>query len=369
MSHAVRIDYQGISIQCQSICELASSQLCKLDHMLDELEKSSTKLLNSQTQAFREEISKTKQQLQNQIDTVLQQAKENAKMGIVYGSIGQQANAHNVIYKADELQKMTTRLADTKLIEMESLLNQLLSNRLKEHQEKLRDLANGRVKINMDVQEKINDIEDEIIKQYVYITWVEYPDLTFESLYNKAMEKKKKADYQQYEAMEKKAIEEIKTELRNEKIDEQVIDKIVTNNSDSAMERIQEIREQANSEIVNEKIRKASVKIIVKAIRDRGFIVDAKSIKIDRENNQVNIIALKPSGAKAEFKVFLDGKFEYRFDGYEGQACQKDIQPFMKDLEEVYGIKVLKQTELWSGNPDKISTMKYQTMNYNSNKR
>ena len=38
MSHAVRIDYQGISIQCQSICEMASSQLCKLDRMLDEIE-------------------------------------------------------------------------------------------------------------------------------------------------------------------------------------------------------------------------------------------------------------------------------------------------------------------------------------------
>lgn len=44
----------------------------------------------------------------------------------------------------------------------------------------------------------------------------------------------------------------------------------------------------------------------------------------------------------------MDGKFEYCFDGYEGQACQKDIEPFMKDLEEVYGIKVLNQTELWA---------------------
>ena len=39
----------------------------------------------------------------------------------------------------------------------------------------------------------------------------------------------------------------------------------------------------------------------------------------------------------------------------------------MDELEEVYGIKVLKQTEIWS-NPDKNSTMKYQTIDYNKNK-
>lgn len=124
----------------------------------------------------------------------------------------------------------------------------------------------------------------------------------------------------------------------------------------------------ANEEIINEKVRRESVRIIVQSIKKRGFLVDGKLIKIDRENNQVNIVAQKPSGARAEFKVFLDGKFEYRFDGYEGQACQKDIKPFMEELEEVYGIKVLKQTEIWS-NPDKNSTMKYQTIDYNKNKR
>ena len=64
MSYAVRIDYQGISIECQSICEMASSQLCKLDKMLNEIEKESTQLLNTQTEALRKEITRTKQQLQ-----------------------------------------------------------------------------------------------------------------------------------------------------------------------------------------------------------------------------------------------------------------------------------------------------------------
>jgi hypothetical protein len=87
--------------------------------------------------------------------------------------------------------------------------------------------------------------------------------------------------------------------------------------------------------------------------------VDKKNIKLQREKNEVVMIAQKASGERAEFRVMLDGKFIYRFDGYEGQACQNDIQPFMQDLEDVYGIKVTGREEIWS-NPDKISTQKYQ---------
>lgn len=371
MSHAVRIDYQGISIQCQSICEMASSQLCKLDKMLDEIERGSTRLLNSQTEALRKEISKTKQKLQTKIDSVIQQARRNASQGTVVVDsdfMGRHSNAYGVVDEARELEEMVARLSDTKIVEFESLLNQLLGNHLEEQNEKLKDLASGRVRINVAVQQKINEIDDEIVRQYVYLAWVEHQDESFERLYSIAMAAKNKADMQQYEKTEKTKIDEIKTELRAEKIDEATIERVVTTSEGTAKERIQKVREQANAEIVGEKVRKESVKVIVKAIKNRGFVVDAKSIKIDRANNQVIIVAMKPSGAKAEFKVFLDGKFEYRFDGYEGQACQKDIQPFMLDLEEVYGIKVTNKTELWAGNPDKNSTMKYQTVNHNSNR-
>ena len=365
----MRIDYQGISIQCQSICEMASSHLCKLDKMLDEIENSSKRLLNSQTEALRKEIIKTKQKLQAKIDSVIQQARRNASRGTVVVDsdfMGKHANAYGVIDEAKELEKMVARLSDTKIVEFESLLNQLLGNKLESQNERLKDLASGKLSINIEVQRKIEEIEDEIVKQYVYLAWVDHPDESFDRLYTIAMNVKDLADRKQYEITEKAKIEEIKIELREEKIDETTIDKITSVSNGTAKERIQRVREQANAKIVDEKVRKESVKIIVKSIKNRGFVVDAKSINIDRANNQVIIVAMKPSGAKAEFKVFLDGKFEYCFNGYEGQACQKDIQPFMQDLEEVYGIKVMNQTELWGGNPDKNSTIKYQTVNHNS---
>ena len=58
MSHVSQIDYQFISIECQSICELANEQLYKLDKILENIESGSSQLLNSQTDALKEEILK-----------------------------------------------------------------------------------------------------------------------------------------------------------------------------------------------------------------------------------------------------------------------------------------------------------------------
>lgn len=370
MSHAVTIDYEGISIECQSICEMASSQLCQLDRMLDALEKGSKRLINSQTEALRREITNIKAGLQQKINSVISHAKSNAKMGRVTVDsdyMGKHANSRGVINEAYELKNMVASLSSTKLLEMESLLNHIMDNQLEVHQQKLIDLATGKIRINQEVIEKINSITDEVVKQYVYLAWVKNQNESFDTLFSIAKEMKNKADNHYCEKAENNKINEIKEELRKEKVDEATINDIVNISSSTSMERIEKIRERANSEIVNEKIRKESVKIIVQAIKKRGFVITKDSVKIDRVQNQVNILAKKPSGAKAEFKVFLDGKFEYRFDGYEGQACQKDIEPFISDLEEVYGIKVTNQTEIWR-NPDKDSTMKYQTINKNVNR-
>ena len=90
-------------------------------------------------------------------------------------------------------------------------------------------------------------------------------------------------------------------------------------------------------------------------------------MKVDKIIKNANIFTSAAVNFHASAFAVKDGKFVYDFHGYEGQACQKDIEPFMSDLEEVYGIHVTKQQEIWS-NPDKISTMKYQAMNTNKNR-
>ena len=67
MSHASQIDYQFISVECQSICELANEQLCKLDKILENIESGSSQLLNSQTDALKEEILKSKRNIEDNI--------------------------------------------------------------------------------------------------------------------------------------------------------------------------------------------------------------------------------------------------------------------------------------------------------------
>lgn len=355
MSRIVQIDYQAISIKCQSICEIATNQLYKLEETLDIIEKGSTKLLNFQTEELKKEIIKNKQDLQNKISLLISKAKKNESFGKVY--IDSDDISENIIKEAEELKKATENLIDIKVFEMEALLNQLMSERLFSK------------KLNFDnkIQKEIDNIEDEIMKQYVYVAWLDNPEYSFEELCTIAKEIKIKTEEGHYNLVENKKIEEIRQELKKQKIEEATIEKIINNQEGTVKERLQKIREDANKEIIDEKIRHESVKIIVKAIKKRGFIVSNDAIKIDRKNNQVNILAQKPSGAKAEFKIYLDGKFVYKFDGYEGQACQNDIKPFMDDLEEIYGIKVIKESEIWS-NPDKNSTMKYQTVNYNKNK-
>ena len=54
--------------------------------------------------------------------------------------------------------------------------------------------------------------------------------------------------------------------------------------------------------IIEERTRNATIKAIVKAIRETGFVIDVKnSIKIDRKRNIVKMLAKKPSGQLALF--------------------------------------------------------------------
>lgn len=90
---------------------------------------------------------------------------------------------------------------------------------------------------------------------------------------------------------------------------------------------------------------------------------------VKKENCELSFDELKVAVDKI-YKYFKDNGIKGRINlagGEPLQACQKDIEPFMKDLEDVYGIHVTKSQEIWS-NPDKISTMKYQAMNTNKNK-
>lgn len=360
MSQTVTINYEQIAVQCHSICEVAQSQIEEMERMLAELEGSSIRLLNDQTEALRQEIEKEKTELLKKIEKVLSKADAAAQKGSV------RVNNHSkeyrekdaVIVEARAFEAEINAISSKRLPQMRALLDSLLSESITANQAKMIDRANGIVRLDEATKKFLDTIEDEVLRQFVYIAFVRDSSLSGNAL----LEAGKALMSESVEARYEKEAELIRVELAAAKVPTETIEKIVEEGKPIA-----NIREAATTEIVGEKVRQKSLKIIMQAIKARGFVVDKNNIKIKRDTNEVIMVAQKASGEKAEFRVFLDGKFIYDFRGYEGQACQKDIGPFMKDLEEVYGVHVTKQTEIWS-NPDKISSMKYQAINTNKNK-
>ena len=343
MSHVVRIDYHQIAIQCTSICEVAEQRLAEMDQLLATLMASSTRLQNHQTQALKKEIERERSALEEQIRTIQNQAAQKRL---------------ETTREAQQLLRHANELAADRLVKMRALLDTLLAESVQKHQLAMEARANGYTRLDDQVLTWIESIEDEVLRQFTHIAYVRNPALSNKDLLHAG-------EALMQEALEDRHEEEaarIRAELVSTKVAPERVEEIVASGKS-----IQEMQETASSEIVGEKVRQKSVKIIIKAIQERGFIVEKKNIRINRDANEVHITAQKASGEVATFKVYLDGQFIYDFHGYEGQACQKDIQPFMQALEEVYGMHIDAVQELWA-NPDKIQSSKQQAMRTNTNK-
>ena len=356
MSHQVQINYRQIAVQCASVCEVAEKQLKEIDELLAKAKEHSESLLGDQTASFEAALSQERAVLVKQITELKREAEQQ-----------NQSNAPSrqgdILTMARRLQTQVNTLASKKLVEFNGLLDMLLSKSISENYERLRGGANGAV-VGENIQRLLNGISDEVLRQFTYLAYINDPTLLGDALIIAG----KNLMGQTFESRLESEKQKIRAELEAARVERSAIKKVMNGGDGSPEEQLTAIRTAASDEIVGEKIRQKSLKIIMQAIQARGFVVDKKNIKIKRDTNEVVLVALKASGEKAEFRVFLDGKFIYDFRGYEGQACQKDIEPFMHDLEEVYGVKVTSQQTIWS-NPDKISTMKYQSINTNKNKR
>ena len=366
MSHRTQIDYQHIATQCKSVCELAENQLAEMNKLLQELENNSSSILNEQVSALKKSIQEERTKLQRNIDKVRAAAEVQAKKGTVTVDNEKEEYRHrnDAIAAAEILKREVDILASSKLVEFQGLLETLLKSSIEDSYRQMIKKGKGVVTVTAAVQSVLDGIADGTLKQFTYLAYLQDPSLSGDKL----VEAGKRLSEETYESRYEREVENIRAELEAAKIEKEDIEKITAAKVSSKRETLTAMREAASQEIVDEKVRRQALKVITQAIQSRGFIVDKKNIKIKRETNEVIMVALKASGEKAEFRIFLDGKFIYHFHGYEGQACQKDIEPFMHDLEEVYGIHVTNQTDIWS-NPDKIATMKYQAINTNKNRR
>ena len=77
--------------------------------------------------------------------------------------------------------------------------------------------------------------------------------------------------------------ERIRKELEAARVDKDIISKVVSKKEGTAKERLSQMQAQATTEVIGETVRQQSLKVIMKAVADRGFIVDKKNIKINRD--------------------------------------------------------------------------------------
>ena len=156
-------------------------------------------------------------------------------------------------------------------------------------------------------------------------------------------------------------VTDIESDMKTEKMSSDAVEKVIGN--EEAVSPL-EMKDRATKEIFDERLRRSAIQAIVKSISAKDFIINRSDIRHikDGDVDQVKITARKPAGQTAEFLIDLNGKFVYHFEGYEGKACEKDIGPMEKDLEEIYGIKLTNRKTLWE-NPDKMQQRSYHDNN------
>lgn len=267
MSHQVQIDYQGVAIQCQSVCEVAEKRLQELDEMLEKARESSTSLMNIQASEAYQAIQKAREDLSNQIQDVRAEAQSKAAH--------RDASVAGSLTKAQRLQQTVNTLSSQKIIEFNSLLQMLLLDSIQSNYQKLLNQGNGVVTVDDALKQFLDGIEDETLRQFTYIAYLQNTSLRGEAL----LEAGRALVGKTYEARLEEERSRISEELKAARVEASTIEEVTKASGGTAKEQIAAMQEAATTEIVGEKVRQKSLKIIMQAIKARGFVVDKNNIK------------------------------------------------------------------------------------------
>jgi VIT1/CCC1 family predicted Fe2+/Mn2+ transporter len=131
----------------------------------------------------------------------------------------------------------------------------------------------------------------------------------------------------------------------------QLIDKKA--NPEEIRNKIEAAATQADSAIADENCRRMVVRSIMDSLEKSGFVV-SKPKRSSGEVDEVVILARKPAGAEAAFRVTADGSMIYKFDHYEGMQCKDDIEKVLPLLRDIYGVDLSDERVFWQ-NPERIS--------------
>ena len=346
MSRRVMVNFEALAVENEAECQVALEALERIAEMLRYLDRVGEKIGEDKVieykkylLQYREKIIKrTKKaraafELNRDLktkrfnaDVRYNRTKEEKELAEIYNQLRDISN---------DLSRDVIGVLGVEIELMKIMLDKkIYGDGLLHIEEMLREKPELNTKAFVKKLEEAKNIKSVTIRELVYRELMKpiNADLTFKKIKSKA---ERRAN-----SLNGYIREEIKEYCRN---------KLRENNvSEFAIQDYFGTREVFSAtyrEIVKERTRNATLKAIIKAIRETGFVVDTKNnIKIDRKKDIVKMVAQKPSGQMAEFEVKLDGKFMYHFDGYEGGTCTNDIEPFLKILEEIYGIHIVSET-------------------------
>lgn len=355
MSKRVKVDFQGIAVECEIILQQVSQHLCKLQQSLDRVAQGASRFSSEQTQAVEKELKHMIASVERELTEVVALAKANSTLGVVTTDLDfDRENRQRValLQKAQELQRKSDHYGSTGLAQVEGLYRHLMNESIQQTLQQARPSQDAQKREGFLTQ--LATIEDSIYAQYIYLEWLQDDNASFEILRKRGEVEmsQKTSTFIAFNREQQRAT--WKEELQRAGVTSAKVEEILQGEG-----TIETVQQHVTQEIIEETKRKKTLAIIKSAIEERGFIIPKGGIKLQREKDEVVLVAQKPHGEQVDFRISLHGQFIYHFDGYKGQSCQEDITPFMNDLEEIYGLQVTQTQELWS-NPDRVQEKKQQ---------
>lgn len=349
MSQIVSFNFKQAADECCAMCGRIDLSIERLAKQIGFLEATVSGVDMSQANAYAQQLRDTIASWRDNIQSLLHEAEETGKTGVWQGDSYSHtyANRFALANKVNQLMLDVEQAIAAEMPAVNAMLHMISEQRDSHIQKLIEERNNPRPHCEWD------SISDPELRQFTYLAHLANPGLKGDDLLAEGIRMR-----DGHAQSEKKRLRQ---EMEDAKVEPREIEQALSGDKDIAT-----LNQCANQAIVSEELRKKAIKKIRKCVQQRGFMVDKGNIR--KNGDTVTMIAHKIGGETATFTINIDGSFIYDFQGYEDQACQKDIEPFVKDLEEVYGVDLMDRKEIWS-NPDKILTQKRQTMNINHNKK
>ena len=348
MSRKVTVSFEALDLVNQVTCEYAIESLSKIDEMVMHLDEISNEIGKDKCSEYRKYLLAQRERIRRKMAKVRAPFEQHRHLktkkfdlDINYGNKRSKelAGIYNELEEINydiESDILNYTCVDIQLI-YSLLENGIYNDGLEQVKKALETNPRMNIPDIIEKIEKAKEIKDVPLRELVYRELLKPASMytKFENIVGKAERRISK--------LLVKGIEETKKECKRME-EENNIDAQFTNEYYTGEGIVEDMYVETIRRIIEERTRNATIKAIVKAIRETGFVIDSKnSIKIDRRRNVVKMLAKKPSGQLAEFEVQLDGKFMYHFEGYEGGTCSNDIEPFLQVLEDIYGIHIVKE--------------------------